>query len=267
MNQIESLNTLQGRKLLNDIFYQLRYEKRVNGIFTLWICLKICIFEKDISKFVKSDYNVLHSLGLLNGLALWMEEIVNRHYFSVINSFVYLGAAIILILIGLRRFTDIVSIELVIAGIIFEGLMLTLIFIVMFFTPRSDIYEEEEEVNEKEEVNQLILEVGEITTEFATSIEKLDNINSNLNSIVNNQSVILEKLTNSITLLENINKPNDEFLNKISITNNRFDELNNNIQKLIESTELIKKKELRFTIKSEIEKMLIEKVEKEKSAK
>ena len=89
MKKIDTLSSLEGRSLLRDIFRELRVEKQVSGLATLGICWKICVHEKEIHRSVKKDYTIVHKLGILGGTALWMEEIVNRFYFSTINRFLF----------------------------------------------------------------------------------------------------------------------------------------------------------------------------------
>lgn len=264
MKKIETLTSIEGRRFLYDTFKRLTFENQVSGLAALVICWKICVYEKDVSKFIKTDRTILHSLGFWKGTSLWLEEIVNRHYFSTINSLVYLGAAIILILIGIRRFSDAVSEELVIAGIIFEALMLVLIFVVMLFTPKEDIFEEKELESEE---SLLVSEIGEISTDFATAVNKLENINLDLKNINNTQQEIL---TNLVTAVEGISKavsPNDEFIKNIKQTNEQITSLKEKINELTKSAESIRKTEVRFEIRKEIEKMLAEKIKKDEKGK
>lgn len=254
MAKIETLTSLEGRKFLNDIFNKLRFEKQVSGFSALIILWKLCVYEKDPSKFVNNDSTILHSLGFLKGTSLWLEEVVNRHFFSTINSFVYFGAAIILVLIGVRRFSDAVSEELVIAGIIFEALMLMLIFLVMLFSPKEEIQLEEE----KEE-DLLISEIGEIGTEFATAVTKLEKVEMTLHKLVETQKEIMTGINQSVSELKKLSSPSDDFIDNVKFTNESIKELTNNIIKLTESAKTIRNAEIKFEIKKEIEKMIIDK--------
>ena len=146
MKKIDTLSSIDGRRLLYKIFHELRYEKQLPSRSVLALCWRLCTQEREIFRFVKQEAIVSHPLGIVAGTALWMEEIVNRFYFSTVNSFVYLGAALLLVLIGIRRFSDNVSDGVVIAGIVFEALMLVFMFVVMIFTPNEDI----EELNRRE---------------------------------------------------------------------------------------------------------------------
>ena len=124
MKKIENLASLEGRKILQNLFKEMRFIKQRSALSTLFLCWRICVSEKDYPAFAKLEIHVMHSLGIVRGSMLWMEEIVNRFYFSTINSFVYFGAAVLLVLIGVRRFSSTMSDTAVIWGIIFEATML-----------------------------------------------------------------------------------------------------------------------------------------------
>ena len=92
---------------------------------------RICIRERDLQKYGKEPIRVLHVLGTISGTSLWLEEIVNRFFFSTINSFVYIGAAILLVTIGLRRIYDVVPDWIVISSICLEAFLLSIMFFIM----------------------------------------------------------------------------------------------------------------------------------------
>ena len=163
MLQIESLSSLEGRSVLHDVFREFRYTKRMNTISTLALCWRICTKERELYRFADAEVTVLHPLGIFSGTGLWMEEIVNRFYFSTINSFVYFGAAILLVSVGFRRIYDDLPDSIVIGSVIFEALMLMFMFVVMFFSPTE---EEAERSSENSTVEELVREVGEIARDY-----------------------------------------------------------------------------------------------------
>lgn len=147
MRKVDSLSSADGRKIIHEIFHELKYKKQLSSISILANCWKICVYDIDLTKYINTEDQIEHRLGLFKGTAIWMEEIVNRFYFSVINSFVYFGAAVLLVIIGVRRFSDSIDDRFVIAGVVFEALMLFFMFIVMFFSPSDDgddIYDNED---------------------------------------------------------------------------------------------------------------------------
>jgi hypothetical protein len=255
--KIETLSSIEGRKFLYTIFKKLKYENEISGLTILVICWKLCVYEKNPSKFTETDYTILHSLGFVKGTALWMEEIVNRHYFSTINSFVYLGAAILLVIIGIRRFTESMPTSLVIASIVFEASMLLVIFIVMLFSPNEELTDDEES-----EESILIQEIGEISTDFAIAVSKLENITNELKTFSANQVEVMKLLNSSNENLIKAISPSDEFLINLKKTNEELNQFKEQITILNESTKTIKEMNIRFEIRREIEEMLISKVNK-----
>ncbi len=234
----------------------MKYENEMSGLTILIICWKLCVYEKSPSKFTETEYSIIHSLGLVKGTALWMEEIVNRHYFSTINSFVYLGAAILLVIIGIRRFTESMPTSLVIASIIFEASMLLVIFIVMLFSPDDELIVYEVESEE----SILIQEIGEISTDFAIAVSKLENITNELKSFSATQVEVMKLLSNTNQNLTKAISPSEEFITNIKQTNDELIQFKEQISKLNESTQTIKEMNIRFEIRREIEDMLISKV-------
>ncbi|PKL78151.1 MAG: hypothetical protein CVV25_12530 [Ignavibacteriae bacterium HGW-Ignavibacteriae-4] len=254
--KIETLTSLDGRKFLHELYKKLKYENELSGLMILIICWKVCVFEKNPSKFVKTDVTILHKLGAWKGTTLWIEEIVNRHFYSTINSFVYFGAAILLVLIGVRKFSDAISTELVIGSIIFEASMLLLIFVVMLFSPDEDLIIDE---NESEE-SILIQEIGEIGTDFATAVSKLEDVSLELKNFNNSQAELINKLAEATNNISKAVSPSDEFIYNIKQTNEQLSNLRTQIESLTESTRSIREKDIRFEIRRELENLLIDRV-------
>jgi hypothetical protein len=260
MKTIETLSSLEGRRLLREIFYELRYEKQLSSFATLTMCWRICTHEKQIHRYVNKDYSVAHSLGFFSGTSLWMQEIVNRFYFTTINSLVYLGAAILLVLVGVRRFSDSIDDSAVIAGIIFEAMMLIFMFIVMLFSPRDDDETTDIKKQSESETDELIVEIGEIGTEFASAVANLEQISNSLNEIIHNQTL----LTNNIGEIARCNAeaiaPNPKLIEVMNETNSRFMELNNSISSLNQSVEKLKEEKVELLVRKEVEKIISNKV-------
>ncbi|MCX7908967.1 MAG: hypothetical protein N2560_05560 [Ignavibacteria bacterium] len=253
MEQIETLSSVEGRKLLYKIYQELRYQKQMGNFAILSLTWRICTTEREISRYTKQDVQVLHPLGFFRGTALWMEEIVNRFYFSTINSFVYLGAAILLVLIGVRRFSTVVTDTIVIAGVAFEALMLLFMFIVMLFTPSEDALPLNQN-EEPQEENALLIEVGEIATEFAAAVSKLENLGDNIKNLLIHQTEILSLLRESNELTRQIVSPNPKLLDIMEQTNKSLQEFNETLQKLNQSATQLKQEEIEIAVRRELEK-------------
>lgn len=258
MKNIDNLSSLEGRALLSRIFKELKYEKQLRSstiLFTLW---KICTYEKELFRYTKQDYTLVHPLGMFSGTSLWLEEIVNRYYFSTINSFVYFGAAILLVLIGVRRFSDNVSDTVVIGGIVFESLMLLLMFLVMLFSPneQNDYDDEPGNGSSQETVEELILEVGEISRDFAAVSVQLDNISDSLNGMLDRQTELIEYISQIAKSNAEAVSPNPKMLEIMEQTNDSLSSLKDTVVDLNKGIKVIQKEEIEFAVKKEIEQLI-----------
>ncbi|MFA6569902.1 MAG: hypothetical protein WCT77_01560 [Bacteroidota bacterium] len=261
MKNIDTLSSIEGRSLLNEIFQELRYQKQMSAFSTLLLCWRICINEREIFRYVKKEVTVLHPLGLFSGTGLWLEEIVNRYYYSTFNAFVYFGAAVLLLLIGIRRFNDNISNDVVIAGIAFEALMLILLFVIMLFTPNDDVLKYQ--TNGKDEDNpggELLLEIGEISRDLAGAVVQLEKFDSSMQEMVKQQTALIQFLKNVSENFGQAVAPNPRMLEAMNELNSSLAVLKNTVDSLNSSAETLKKEEIEFAVRHELEKILANKI-------
>ncbi|HRP01076.1 MAG TPA: hypothetical protein PLE30_00340 [Candidatus Kapabacteria bacterium] len=256
MRTIDILSSIEGREVLKELFFELKYKKQNNSLYVLFTLLRICTIENDLNKYSNLKINIEHNLGLIRGASLWMEEIVNRYYFSTINSFVYLGAAVLLVLIGLRRFSAHLTDEIVIGGVIFEACMLLLMFVVMLFSPEDDV----NNINEKDQNQELLDEIGEIATDFSLSTNKLEELSSKYDEMLKLQKELLKKNDLYINDVQQTIKPNLEMLEAMRETNIEIKKLKDSFSNLNEQLAELKREEIERAVRKELEKMLSEKL-------
>ena len=106
MRELSTLATLEGRSVIRDIFRELRFERQMSSFSATMLLWRICTKETELKRFSVQEVSILYPLGTMSGTSLWLQEIINRFYYSTINSFVYFGAAILLFTVGLRRIYD-----------------------------------------------------------------------------------------------------------------------------------------------------------------
>lgn len=257
MEQIQTLSTLRGRMLLRDIFRELRFEKQIGGLTVLGICWRLCVYEKEIFRYSSHHAVVVHSLGFFSGTSLWLQEIVNRFYYSTINSLVYFGAAILLVIIGLRRFSSYVGNELVIAAIVLEALLLLLMFIVMFFSPSDDLPEPgHRESEEESETRQLIREIGEISSDYAGFTTQMDEITSALSSLIARQDELIASVNDMTRFAAQAVSPQPEFITTIQQTNTTLKDFNKTVAELADAARLLRREEILQAVRYEVERVL-----------
>lgn len=252
MEIIDNLTSIEGRRFLQKLFFSMRYEKQMSSFSALIACLRICISEKDTSKFINTNVTITHQLGVLSGTKLWLEEVVHRYYFTTINSFVYFGAAILLVIVGFRKFYNLDS-SYVIGGLIFEASLLMLMFVTMLFSPSDGI--EFDNIRNDDSFD-LIEEIGEISTDFAKSVDKLDVMNTNIENLIAQQSEMLKLMEKLIQNNLNLTTPNSDFVNAVKANNDEINNFTDKIKELNTNLELIKSEQIKFEVKSELEKML-----------
>jgi len=260
MRTINILSSIEGRKILHTIFRELQFEKQKNSIAILLIMWKICTHEINLNKYSNIKINVSHPLGFYKGTFLWLEEIVNRFYFSSFLSFVYFGAAFIILSIGIYRFTDYISINIVFSSIIFEVLMLILMFLVMLFSPKDDSYYSEDEKDDSSK--ELILEIGEIGRDLAAVVVVLEKLTVSFNNINNDQIELINKVTKIAENTTAAISPNPKMIEHLQVTNTNFEKFNNTLDALNKSLSEIKDEKLNSTIKFEIQKIIYDKLNK-----
>jgi hypothetical protein len=257
MLKIDNLNSIEGRKLLQRVYLELKYTRQLSGISVIFIMWRLCTSETNFAKFTKQDILLQRSLGFLKGTSLWLQEVVNRFYYSTVNSFVYFGAALILLVVGVRRFRSDIPDTFVISAIIFETLMLLLLFVVMFFSPSEDEVSDSEI---KSNDNDLIIEIGELSRDIAQVAVNLESINDNLRNISSSQNQLVEKLENIAIGIINSTSPNPEMLTSMNELNLELKELKINFNEINNSVELIKSEEIKALVKIELEKIIAQRI-------
>lgn len=261
--QISSLDTIKGRKLLKTIYFDLKFNRLINSFSTLMILLRICIDKNNIQKYTGIDIEINHNLGFLRGTALWMQEIFNRYYFSMLNAFVYFGAAILLLLVGIRRFSDLINDTIVIFGFILEASLLILMFIFLLFSPKDDIIEEVEKEENPDRSADIIDEIGEIARDFADASLKLGYINQNMIELQNSQKQLISTLEQVAKNLGKAVSPNDEMIDIMRTTNSQLTSFNQSIAKINAELENIKQENIDFLVRKNIETLLINNLKNE----
>ncbi|MDR0927121.1 MAG: hypothetical protein LBO69_05080 [Ignavibacteria bacterium] len=263
MKKIGNISSIEGRILLQEIFHKLRFERQRSGISTLFILWRICTSGIEIKQYFNEDITIIHKIGLLRGTAVWFEEIVNRFYFSTINSFVYFGAAVLLVIIGVNRFSDKVDNSFVIFGIAFEATMLLFMFIVMLFSPNEDVNTLiNEEDSEDDMAKELLDEVGEISRDFAVTSTQLDKITDHLLAIVDRQNELSDIFLQISKTFADVVNPNPQMINTMNATNALLKEFQQNIIELNNTTRQLKQEELQILVRNEVERFLTNRISK-----
>lgn len=255
MLTFETLATAPGRALLRDIYRDLRSEKHMGALPTLIVMWRICTTERDLFKTVNRDVTVLHPLGFFSGTSLWMQEIVNRYFYSAINAFVYIGAAFLLIAIGLNRTKVIDTPGIVVAAIIVEASLLVLLFAVMFFTPPDD-EETTEGLASQEASQELLRELGEIGRDYAAMAVQLEAIAGTLQDVVTQQGEMVQSMLTSVDAAVAAVSPNPDLMEAMSKTTTALTSFTTSVDALHNRLRDVERHEVERLVRVELEKLL-----------
>ena len=256
MTQLETLSSVQGRALVRDIYRELRFERRMGAIQALTTTWRACTTEKELIKLSKRDVTILHPLGVWSGTTLWMQEVVNRFYYSAINAFVYAGAALLLVAVGLNRTGVINSPEIVIGGIILEALLLLLLFGVMYFTPPDDEQIADAVVSGSTATDDLLREMGEIGRDYAAMAVQLESISASLTDLVEKQDAMMTGIRESVDAAVGAVAPNPELMASMQTTTAALDRFAGSVDALGQRLQAMERQEVERMVRTELEKIL-----------
>ena len=109
-------------------------------------------------------------------------------------------------------------------------------------------------------VTDLIIEVGEIATDFATVVVNLENLSESLKEILYSQN----QLISSVNKLAESNamavSPNPQLLETMKNTNDALQEFKNSVNNLNIAAEALKREEIEIAVRKEVERILVNKI-------
>lgn len=256
MKELRSLATREGRALVREVFRELRFDKQLSGFTSLSTMWRICSSEREIYRYSNHEVTVLHPLGIWSGTSLWMQEVVNRFYYSTINSFVYFGASILLVMIGIRRFTDQLTDTAVLASIGFEAFLLVMMFVVMFFSPTDESEEEQFQENGNEEKNELLREIGEISRDYAMVAMNMENAIASLRELTRENAELANSVRIAVESAAHAVAPNPELVVTMRAANESMQRFQHTVSELTTAAAALRREEIQASVRSEVERLL-----------
>ncbi len=256
MTQLETLASVQGRSLLRDIYRELRYERRLGTFQTLGTMWRICTTEQELIRRTRHDVVVLHPLGWWQGTTLWMQEVINRYYFAAINAWVYAGAAILLVAVGLNRVGAINQPSFIVGGIVLEAVLLLALFAVMYFTPPDEPDVAPHSSAASEGTIELLRELGEIGRDYAAMAVQLEAISSALNDMVERQDAIVESVRESVDAAVKAVQPNPDLMASMKVTTASLERFSESVDALSDRLRAMETQEVERMVRAELERIL-----------
>jgi len=256
MHPITSLSTTEGRTVLRNLYKKLRLEEQQSGVKAIYATLIVAINSDKLSVYDSSADDISHKLGLRYGFRVWMEEIINRYYYSTINSFVYFGAAILLVIVGLTRFRSDVEIGWVIAGIGFEAFLLLMVFVTMYFTPAAEDESSIQKESSKELQEELLDEIGEIGRDMAAVSVQFEKITKQLETHNYNSGHLISEVREIAGSFRDLSAPNPELLKRMEETGTALKEFAENIESFNKTVQVLSSKVIEEKVREELSKIL-----------
>lgn len=263
MRELSTLATLEGRSVIRDIFRELRFERQMSSFSATILMWRICTKETDLKRFSVQEVNILYPLGTMSGTSLWLQEIINRFYYSTINSFVYFGAAILLVTVGLRRIYDTIPDWIVVSSISLEAILLGMMFFIMYFSPLDEEEGDEQSNAERSrEFSELLREVGEISRDYAAMAVRLEQITDAMQEMSMRQEALISTTRDSVQIAAQAIAPNPELIDTLKQTGEQFKSFNAIVESLSKSAQELRKEEIEFAVRRELEKIIADTVVK-----
>ncbi len=251
MEQLTTLSTFSGREALQRVYFSVL--ERTGTLSLLATMLRVCTGSLPIAALLKTETSVQHPLGFFRGLSLFMQEIVYKHYLSSIHSLVYFGAAVLLTIVGLYRFTESVSEPLVVGAVILEAALLGLLFVVGMFSPPDYAHKP---VDTESEIQQLVREVGEISADYAGFSMQVDTVTQALGGIQQRMDELIASVNEMSRAATAATSPPSEMLEVMHSTTESLRNLQTTVIQLVKATDDIKDREVRLQVRAQLEDML-----------
>ncbi len=266
---IISFATPEGRAMLVAAYRCLRYAR---GDMSWFACLQITFQLArgthetwrrsenglDMSEIDPSlDVHIQQPLGFTKGIVVWMEEVVNRFYYTTFNAFVYAGAAFLLVMIGLLRLNIIQDQMYVLLPLSIEAFLLLLLFVVMYFTPPEDLAQATRFGSRTDEYSdEWRKEMDEIATEFANSSDTMQNVVDELNRIAGAQNELIGLMEQTMRAVSMIASPQPELMKQFQQSNALMGEFNKSLRRMTEEAPALRRDEIEILVRRELDRVL-----------
>lgn len=258
MESVSSLSTTEGRVLLRRAYRVLREDRGVNIFTALLLSWRLCTRETNAVKILDEDIPIAFPLGVVSGSALWMTEIVNRQHYSAINSFVYFGAAILLLVVGFRRLYPEQAPDVAVMGsIVFEAALLVILFLTMLFSP-SDEYPVEE-VDQSSETSEIVREIGEIAHDYASITVRLEQVSDALEIMTKQQEEMAAATRSAVETAMMAVSPNPLMIEQLRETNQALGECTRAIELMTAAAAGLQREQVEVVVRKELEKIISDK--------
>ncbi len=220
-------------------FPELQRRGRWRALWTSW---RLCIRGDEAQEH--------QGLGLWRGTALWLEEVVHRYYFSQVNALVYFGAAILLVLLGVRRFSHNALPEWFLFGAIaLEALLLLALVVTLLFAPTESAHPSSPS---NEELQWLLSDLNELAQSYDEQLQRWDRSLERLQQL-ESVTATLEQLA---TTLQNTPVPSAELIEALRNLTDALHRTREGVAGLVQQLERLNQEQLRELVQQEVHRIL-----------
>lgn len=274
---IKDLEIPEGRLILHEFYHDRRIQVKMEIAIVLE-CWRLC---KRGTEIQLSDGRIIlieNPLGFRLGTRVCIEEIIGRYYYNSVQGWVYFGAMVLLIFVGLRL-GGVIPERAALIGVGIEAFMLFLLAVVTYYSPSDDVspssYPLRSSDNLLSSINQSVQGMTNAVSDLFRLISQTDM----------RQDVLLTRLTEYIskvsaentrlqiekmgetnknlrdfaeTLRELQGETAREQLNKLQETNDALRSLNSTMLRMHQEMNQIMQQSVHLLIKDEVTEILSE---------
>lgn len=133
---IKDLEIPEGRLILNEFYHDRRIQHKIE-FATILECWRLCKRGTEVQLSDGRFIYIENPLGFRLGTRVCIEEIIGRYYYNSVQGWVYFGAMVLLIFVGLRL-GGVIPEKAALIGVGIEAFMLFLLALVTYYSPSDE---------------------------------------------------------------------------------------------------------------------------------
>lgn len=192
--------------------------------------------------------------GLWRGTLLWLEAVVVPYYGNWISAAVYFGAALLLLLVGLRRFSHLVGDGAIIAALAVESFLLLLLSLSLFAAAPTAPATSAQELTDW--VSQLAIDMTEMADSAGRILSQQERLLQQWQHFGQQQHTLLQHLATLSESLRHLPAPTAELLDALHALRQSLASLEQQLQRYSEELQHWRTQELQLLVRQELAQLL-----------
>lgn len=210
----------------------------------LWRTLRASIWGRN---------SELSGQGIWRGVALWFEAVVAPYYAGWVSALVYAGAALLLLLIGLHRFTESIGTGAVIAALVLEVCLLLLLAATLGAAPSAQSTVVDSVATELKDIAN---EIAEIASDAWKIQEGHRELLRAWQDVGEQQRKLLEQFRTALDTLARLPLPGEKFIGALEQVRQSLDATAGMLQHLSTELQQWRQEQLQELIRQELVRLL-----------